>query len=121
MNRLLRRTLCAGSAACCGAILWGASQASASGNETPVDQVQQALVGNSTEQGADASILNEQININIPVAVLSPAANAGDVDAVEPGGQHRIGEQRQQHHADRRPGAGRLVGGARRDRPATVG
>ena len=65
MNRLLRRTLYAGSAACCGAILWGASQASASGNETPVDQVQQALVANSTEQGADASILNKQININM--------------------------------------------------------
>jgi hypothetical protein len=79
MNRLLRRTLFAGSAACCGAILWGASQASAAGNETPVDQVQQFLIGNGTDQGADASILNKQININLPVAVLSPTANGGDV------------------------------------------
>ena len=79
MNRLLRRTLYAGSAACCGAILWGASQASAAGDETSVDQVQQVLIGNSTDQGADASILNKQININLPVAVLAPGANAGDV------------------------------------------
>jgi len=79
MNRLLRRTLDAGSAACCGAILWGASQASAAGNEEPVDQAQQVLIGNSTDQGADASILNRQININLPVAVLAPGANAGDV------------------------------------------
>ena len=79
MNRLLRRTLYAGSAACCGAILWGASQASAAGDETPVDQVQQVLIGNSTDQGADASILNKQININLPVAVLAPGANTGDV------------------------------------------
>ncbi len=79
MNRLLRRTLYAGSAACCGAILWGASQASAAGNEEPVDQVQQVLIGNRTDQGADASILNKQININLPVAVLAPGANGGDV------------------------------------------
>ncbi len=79
MNRLLRRTLYAGSAACCGAILWGASQASAAGDETPADQVQHVLIGNGTDQGADASILNKQININLPVAVLAPGANAGDV------------------------------------------
>ena len=38
-----------------------------------------AVVGNTTDQGADASILNRQININAPVAIVSPGANGGDV------------------------------------------
>ena len=121
MNRLLRRTLYAGSAACCGAILWGASQASAAGDETPVDQVQQVLIGNSTDQGADASILNKQININLPVAVLGAGGQRRRRDAVQHGVQQRVGEQHQRHHADRRSGAGRLVDGRRRGRPAAVG
>ena len=101
MIRLTRRTLYAGSAACCGALLWGASASAADddGGGDLLDQVQTAVVGNTTDQGADASILNRQINIHAPVAVLSPGANGGDVsqsneatNAAESANGNRIGQ-----------------------------
>ena len=83
MKRLLRRTLYAGSAAACGIILWGADSASAAeddGGLAGTGQVQELVVDNTTTQDGIAAITNGQINLNVPVAVLSPGANGGDVD-----------------------------------------
>jgi len=45
-----------------------------------VEQGQAAGVSNGTDQSGDASVDNYQSNINLPVAVLSPGANGGNVD-----------------------------------------
>ena len=45
-----------------------------------VDQGQSAGVSNDTDQSGDAMVENRQINVNLPVAVLSPGANSGPVE-----------------------------------------
>ena len=66
MRRLLRRTLFTGSAALAGAVLWGAQSASA---EDGTDQVQEAVVDNSTTQNASAGVSSGQWNTSAPVTV----------------------------------------------------
>ena len=44
-----------------------------------VDQGQQASNDNSTDQDAEANASTEQVNVNAPIAILSPRANSGDV------------------------------------------
>ena len=82
MNRFLKRGLFAGSAVFCGAIIVGAHQASADDGGTPADtgQAQELVLDNSAPQDGTAGITNTQINLNLPVAVLSPGANSGPVE-----------------------------------------
>jgi hypothetical protein len=45
-----------------------------------LDQRQQAANANETSQVSSAEATTEQANVNVPIAILSPGANSGDVD-----------------------------------------
>ncbi len=45
-----------------------------------IEQTQNGTNDNSTDQDADANASTNQYNVNVPIAVLSPGANNGDVN-----------------------------------------
>jgi len=45
-----------------------------------LDQSQQAANSNETSQDSSAEATTKQANVNVPIAILSPGANSGDVD-----------------------------------------
>ena len=79
-RRWMRRSLLVSLLA--GAILFalGASaHAQAAGLGTVIGQSQHASYANSTSQFAGALASTNQVNVNAPIAVLSPGSNNGDV------------------------------------------